>query len=107
MPLSSTAGRCLAVLQLLNEEIVQNNEAANADADISANQATYQNEQPTGATYPLVPDLNTGQQSYFSGEGAMTAPMLPLELQNQDFAWFDSLPTDLLAIDNDQLFNLM
>ena len=123
MPLSPTAKRCLAVLQLLNEESAQADEMGNARPILAAgftrsnsNVALEQNDVSAFAR----PGLPGGQPSYLGEMGTVVsfAPAsippgqdniwaLPSSaLQGQDFTWFDSLPTDLLAIDDAELLNL-
>lgn len=118
VPLSSTASRCLAVLQLLNEECAPSDNAYDDTAAV----ITDFNGRKGGAVTVSANAPNFREPNPFSSTQTTTAlPSLPNELapgsqdmfglslaasQLQDFTWFDSLPTDLLAIDDAELFNL-
>ena len=123
VPLSSTASRCLAVLQLLNDESAPAIDAGNATANPTADHfKDNRNEKLVPSDMPAVArsDLPMGHSS-FTDETVKAGPIMPLSmlpdeqdvsmfssdaLQAQDLTWFDSLPTDLLAIDDAELFGL-
>ena len=123
IPISSTAKRCLAVLQMLNEESAVADEMGKAKATLAVGFARNDGLEVfprNNLSAPTRPDMSMNPAPNFGDDVAVTASptvgMVPDQndmfslsstmLQGPDFTWFDSLPTDLLAIDNPEVFSL-